>query len=276
MSHPGTNRGSPEELARDPLPLRGRTALVTGASRRGGIGYATARRLAAYGASVVVHHYRPHDAEQPWGSDGLDGVLEGVREALGDPEARVAHLSADLADPEEPERIVSAAVDEFGHLDILVANHARNGGDAALAEVTSEMLDGHWAVDARAPILLAKAFAERHDGRPGGRVLFLTSGQMNGPMPGEVAYASAKAVLAQITPTIAAELGPKGITVNAVNPGPVQTGYIDEELMNRVVPMFMLGRVGETDDPARLLSWLTTDEARWVTGQVISTDGGFG
>ncbi|ASU60887.1 SDR family oxidoreductase [Nocardiopsis dassonvillei] len=277
MAHSGSSPEHPDRdaLSRDPLPLRGRTALVTGASRRGGIGYAVARRLAAYGASVMVHHHQPHDAELPWGSDDLTAVLDGVREVLGDPAARVADVGADMADPEAPRRVVEATVAEFGHLDVLVANHARNGGDATLAEVTLEMLDGHWAVDARAPILLAQAFAARHDGRPGGRVLFMTSGQIRGAMPGEVAYASAKAVLAQITPTVAAELGPRGITVNAVDPGPVQTGYIDEDLMRRVLPGFPAGRVGLPDDPARLLAWLTTDEASWVTGQVISTDGGF-
>lgn len=277
MAHSASSpeRSDRDALSRDPLPLRGRTALVTGASRRGGIGYAVARRLAAYGASVMVHHHQPHDAELPWGSDDLTAVLDGVRAVLGDPAARVADVGADMADPDAPRRVVEATVGEFGHLDVLVANHARNGGDASLAEVTPEMLDGHWAVDARAPILLAQAFAARHDGRPGGRVLFMTSGQIRGAMPGEVAYASAKAVLAQITPTLAAELGPRGITVNAVDPGPVQTGYIDEELMHRVLPAFPAGRVGVPDDPARLLAWLTTDEASWVTGQVISTDGGF-
>ncbi|OOC56352.1 MULTISPECIES: SDR family oxidoreductase [Nocardiopsis] len=273
-SHPAARPGE-DDLSRDPLPLRGRTALVTGASRRGGIGYAVARRLAAHGASVMLHHHRPHDEEMPWGGDDLGEVIDGVRAVLGDPGARVADVGADMADPGSPARVVGAAVAEFGRLDVLVANHARNGGDASLAEVTPDMLDGHWAVDARAPILLAQAFAARHDGRPGGRVLFMTSGQIHGAMPGEVAYASAKAVLAQITPTIAAELGPRGITVNAVDPGPVQTGYIDDELLGHVLPRFPAGRVGVPADPARLLVWLATDEAEWVTGQVISSDGGF-
>lgn len=272
---PEQSPNPPSPLTRDPLPLRGRVALITGASRREGIGYAVARRLAAYGASVMLHHFRPHDESQPWGGDDVEAVAEGVRSVLGDPNARVAHIGADMADPQAPERVVEATVAEFGHLDVLVANHARSGGDGTLAEITAAMLDGHWAVDARSPLLLAQAFAVRHDGRPGGRVLFMTSGQMHGPMAGEVAYASAKGALAQITPTIAAELGPRGITVNTVNPGPVQTGYIEGELLERVMPMFALGRLGEPDDPARLLSWLATDEAAWITGQVISSEGGF-
>lgn len=264
--------------ARDPLPLRGRAALVTGASRRDGIGFATARRLSAFGASVLVHHYRPHDAEQPWGADDLDAVLDGVREVQGDANARVAHVSADMADPVAPARVVDTALAEFGRLDVVVSNHARNGGDAGLADVTPQMLDGHWAVDARSAILLAQAFAARRLAGPvgpGGRLVLMTSGQMHGGMPGEIAYVAAKGALAQLAPTLAVELGPKGITVNVVNPGPVPTGYMSEDDIEQLTPEFALGRMAATDDPARLVAWLATDEASWVTGQVISADGGF-
>ncbi|WP_230480211.1 SDR family oxidoreductase [Nocardiopsis kunsanensis] len=80
---------------------------------------------------------------------------------------------------------------------------------------------------------------------------------------------------AQLAPTLAAELSPKGITVNVVNPGPVPTGYMSEDDIAQVTPEFALGRMASTDDPACLVAWLTTDEASWVTGQVISADGGF-
>ncbi|MFC4561751.1 SDR family oxidoreductase [Nocardiopsis mangrovi] len=264
------------ELARDPLPLRGRSALVTGASRRAGIGYAVARRLAAYGADVMCHHHRAHDEDQPWGGDDLGAVLAGVREAAGPGGGRVADIGADMADPGAPREVVDAAVAAFGRLDILVCNHARSGGDAALAGVTAGMLDAHYAVDARSPLLLAQAFAARHDdGREGGRVVFMTSGQGQGPMPGEVAYAAAKGALAAITLTIAEELADRRITVNTVNPGPVQTGYLTEDAWRWLRPMFPAGRYGFPDDPARLIAWLATDEARWITGQVIDTEGGF-
>ena len=187
---------TPADLARDPLPLQGRVALVTGVSRRDGIGFAIARRLAAYGASVVVHHFRPHDAAHPWGADDLQAVLDGVRAAQRGEGAALVDVDADLADPLAPERVMRAAVDAFAHVDVLVCNHARGGGDGALGELDAAMLDGHYAVNTRSSILLAQAFAAQHDGRAGGRIVFMTSGQGLGPLPGEVAYAAAKGALA--------------------------------------------------------------------------------
>ncbi|HWM07435.1 MAG TPA: SDR family oxidoreductase [Actinophytocola sp.] len=262
------------DLGRDPLPLRGRVALVTGASRRVGIGYATARRLATYGASVFVHHFVPHDAAQPWGADpgGPAAVVEGVTEALADPDASVRHLSTDLATPEGPEQLVSAAVAAFGQLDVVVCNQARSGGDGPLSTMDAAKLDAHWAVNTRASILLARSFAAL--GGPG-RIVFLTSGQDLGPMRDEVAYAASKGALTSITATLADELADIGITVNTVNPGPVDTGYAPPDLVAAVATRFPSGRWGEPDDPARLIAWLVTDEARWVTGQVINTEGGF-
>lgn len=171
--------------------------------------------------------------------------------------------------------VVERAVDEFGHVDVLVCNHARSGGDGALGELTAEMLDAHWAVNTRSSLLLAQAFAAQHDGRPGGWVVLMTSGQGLGPMPGEVAYAASKAALAGITVTLADQLADAGVTLNTVNPGPVDTGYLTPEIAAQVAPMFPLGRRGEPDDPARLVEWLVSDEGRWMTGQVLHTEGGF-
>ena len=266
-----------DQLRRDPLPLRGRAALVTGVSRRAGIGYAVARRLAALGASLFLHHYAPHDRDQPWGDDpgGADAVLAGVRSALADADASVHHLELDLALPEAPARLIEAAADAFGHLDILVCNHARSGGDGPLGTLDADMLDAHWAVNTRSTILLTQAFAARHDGRPGGRVIFMTSGQDLGPMTGEVAYAASKGALASITKTLADQLADQQITLNAVNPGPVDTGYAPPEAYEAVRRHFPQQRWGVPDDPARLIAWLVTDEAAWITGQVINSEGGF-
>ena len=273
---------TPDQLRRDPLPLRGRVALVTGVSRRAGIGYAIARRLAGLGASLVIHHYAPHDRDQPWGADpgGIEAVIGSVTEALAGPDAAVWQQEADLSDPDSPSRLVESAAATSRFLDILICNHARSGGDGPLGTLTAEMLDAHWAVNTRASILLAQAFAAQHeDSRPGGRIVFMTSGQDLGPMTGEVAYAASKGALASITQTLADQLAERGITVNTVNPGPVDTGYAafaDQPEAHEIVRRhFPSGRWGTPDDPARLIAWLVTDEAAWITGQVINTEGGF-
>jgi 3-oxoacyl-[acyl-carrier protein] reductase len=267
----------PDQLRRDPLPLRGRVAMVTGVSRRAGIGYAVARRLAALGASLFLHHYAPHDRAQPWGADpgGTEAVLRGVTEALAGGGASVTHAEADLADPAAPAALIDTAVAASGHLDILVCNHARSGDDGPLGTLTAAMLDAHWAANTRSSILLAQAFAARHDGRPGGRIVFMTSGQDLGPMTPEVAYAASKGALASITRTLADHLADRSITLNAVNPGPVDTGYATPEARETVRRRFPQRRWGTPDDPARLIAWLVTDEAAWVTGQVINSEGGF-
>lgn len=268
---------------RDRLPLAGRTVLVTGVSRRVGIGHAIACRAADYGASIVAHHYRPHDVSQPWGADDVEAVMASIRSHLIGP-AQLIDVPADLAAPGEPARVVEQAAATAGHLDALVCNQAMSSPDGPLSEMTEAVLDAHWAVDARASILLAQAFAAQEvfaapvppgPGRRRGAIVFLTSGQGLGPLPGEIAYAAAKAAIAGVTLTISEELIDAGITVNTVNPGPVDTGYLTEEIRQATAAMFPQGRWGEPDDAARLITWLLTDEARWITGQVISSEGGF-
>ena len=266
-----------DQLRRDPLPLSGRTALVTGVSRRAGIGYAVARRLAALGASLFLHSYPPHDRDQPWGEDpgGPQAVTRGVHDAVADADAHVRSMPLDLALPGAPAELIDAAATACGHLDILVCNHARSGGDGPLGALDAQMLDAHWAVNTRSTILLTQAFAAQHDARPGGRVIFMTSGQDLGPMTGEVAYAASKGALASITRTLADQLADQRITLNAVNPGPVDTGYASPEAYEAVRRHFPLQRWGVPDDPARLIAWLVTDDAAWITGQVINSEGGF-
>jgi 3-oxoacyl-[acyl-carrier protein] reductase len=244
-----------------------RVAVVTGVSRRAGIGFAIARRLIDAGARVFAHHHVPHDLQRPWGGDSIEAVLA----ELGG----VADLGGDLVDAGAPERLMAAAVEAFGHVDVLVCNHASSGPDGGLGELTADMLDAHYAVNTRASLLLVQAFAAQHDGRPGGRVVLMTSGQNLGPMRGEIAYAASKGALAAITTTLSDTLIDRGITVNCVNPGPVDTGWATPELFEAVKNRLPLGRWGEPDDPARLIAWLVSDEGRWVTGQVLNSEGGF-
>ena len=279
------------------LPLAGRTALVTGVSRRRGIGFAVACELARLGASVFTHHFAPHDAEQPWGADDLTAVADGVRAHLT-PGARHGDAGADLADPAQADVLVDRAAELTGDLDILVCNHARSGSDGPLLAMDAARLDAHWATNARSAILLTAAFARRlappdtaaSSGAASARrraedapkVVWLTSGQMHGAMRGEVAHATSKAALAGVTATVAGELIDQGIILNTVTPGPVNTGYLDADAAERTPEelaalgsMFPGGRFGEPDDPARLIAWLVSDAGRWVVGQVLSTEGGF-
>jgi len=255
------------------LPLEGRVALVTGVSRRRGIGYAVAARLAQMGASLFVHHWSPHDADQPWGADPVEDVLAGLRDQLRGG-ARLGDAALDLADQGAPQRLVEQAGDELGHLDVLVCNQAQSGDDGPLDEVEPTQLERHWRVDALATILLTQAFAAQHDGRDGGRVVWMTSGQGQGPMSHQLGYAAAKAMLAGLTLSVADDLAGRAILLNTVNPGPVNTGYLDDA-PPALAAAFPQGRLGEPEDPARLIGWLVSDEGRWVVGQVLSSEGGF-
>ncbi|MDA0162953.1 SDR family oxidoreductase [Solirubrobacter ginsenosidimutans] len=243
-----------------------RTALITGVSRRAGIGFAIARRLIADGVTVFVHHYVPHDRDRPWGADHMPAVLA----LLGSP----PDAAFDLAVPGAPAGLMEVAVEALGHVDILICNHASSGPDGDLSAVTDEMLDHHYAVNTRASLMLVQAFAAQHDGRPGGRVVLMTSGQNLGPMRGQIAYATSKGALAAITATLSDTLIDRGITVNCVNPGPVDTGWPAPDVRAAVGERMPLGWA-EPDDPARLIAWLVSEEGRWVTGQVLNSEGGF-
>jgi 3-oxoacyl-[acyl-carrier protein] reductase len=253
-------------------PLAGRVALVTGAGRRIAIGAAIARRLCADGAAVLVHSWSAHDAEQPWGADkgGPEALVDELRSRGG----RVEHVSADLADPAAPAALVASARRAFGRLDILVANHARSS-EQGLEELTAAEIDLTYAVNTRATLLLVKAFAAQHDGRPGGRVVLFTSGQYHGAMPNELPYIASKAALHQLTPSLAVHLVPRGITVNCVDPGPNDTGWADDATRAAVAARHPAGRWSTPADAARAVAWLAGDEADWITGQVLASDGGW-
>jgi 3-oxoacyl-[acyl-carrier protein] reductase len=267
-------------------PLAGRGALVTGVSRRAGIGYAIVRRLRELGAHVYVHGFEPHDGEAvktasraPRGRSPQEGEPhdgEAVKTAaLAAELGAVAHGEHDFADPDAPAACVDDAAAAVGHVDILVANHAMSC-DQDLEQLEAAAIDATLAVNVRASLLLTKAFAARHDdSRPGGRVILFTSGQNLEPMTRELPYAASKGALFAITASLAAHLAPRGILVNAINPGPTDTGWATPELTRHELRRLPLGRWGSPDDAARLVGWLATDDAAWITGQVLTSDGGF-
>lgn len=253
-------------------PLRGRVALVTGVSRRRGIGFAVADRLAALGADVCIQGLPDADAARSWGAD--EGGLPGLVRELERRGTRIAAVEADLAEPDAPASVLARAGEALGHVDALVANHTHWSG-GALEDLTAREIDRHLAVNVRGSLLLVQAFAARHDGRKGGRVVLLISGQHRGPMSGELAYVASKGALHQLTASLAAHLAGRGITVNAVNPGATDTGWAGPELYGELLRRFPQGRWGEPEDAARLIAWLAGDDAQWITAQVIDSTGGF-
>ncbi len=250
-----------------------RVAIVTGVSRRAGIGFAIARVLLADGFRVLIHSWGEHDAAQPHGAD--PGGIEAVIAGLGGLGERLAHVEADFLDPAAPGRVVEMAYEQFGAVDVLVANHARSS-DGGLEAVTAQELDAAWAVNARAVVLLVQAFARCHEpGRPHGRVVLFTSGQHLEPMPWTLPYAISKGAVHQMTATLADALADDGITVNALNPGPVDTGWPSDELRAALTPAFPAGRWGRPEDVAEVVRWLVSAPSGWMTGQVINAEGGF-
>jgi 3-oxoacyl-[acyl-carrier protein] reductase len=252
--------------------LRGRVALVTGVGRQRGIGSAVCRALASRGADVVFSYWRAYDSEAPWASaEDEPGSLLGELRAAG---VRAEGVEVDLSLPDSAWHLLDGAEEALGRPSVLVNVAAYSTRDG-FEELDAETLDAHYAVNVRAMALLSVEFARRYPGGAGGRIVNFSSGQSLGPMPEELAYAATKGAIEAFTRTLAVEVGHKGITVNAVNPGPTDTGWISEELEQELIGRFPLGRIGQPEDAARLVAFLASDEAAWITGQIINSEGGF-
>lgn len=263
------------QMRREVYPLKGHRIFITGVSRRQGIGYAVARQAAAWGASIIIHHYQPHDLEQPWGGDDLQQVFEGIAAELID-DAFFYQISGDFCEVKTPTEVFQQINRDCGQIDALVCNHALSGSDGSIGELTGNMLDKHWAVNTRSTLLLTQEFAKQHKNKAkNGKIIYMTSGQLLGPMPGEIAYAAAKGALAEVTLTVSNQLIHQRINLNTVNPGPVDTGYLDKETQQKVQAMFPQGKIGMPEDSAQLIVWLLSKDADWIAGQVINSEGGF-
>jgi 3-oxoacyl-[acyl-carrier protein] reductase len=232
-------------------------ALITGVSRRRGIAAAVAERLRSDGLSVATAGWTPYDTENHAGID----------------EQTEIDLQFDLGDPTAPANLITAAEGAVGPLSALVIAHTYDKGGGVF-EQTAEEIDRHMAVNVRGSLLLLRAFAERlRDPRRLGRVVIFTSGP---PQSGAIAYGASKGALEWITYSAATELGPHGVTVNAINPGPNQTGWMSPEIEREAAQRNPLGRAGQPQDAAALVSFLLSEDARFINGQAITSDGGHG
>ena len=242
--------------------LDGKTALITGGGT--GIGRVTAELLAASGCRVLIGGRR----EQP-----LRSVAEGSA-------GMIAWVRMDVAEPADRERMLAAAKSRFGSLDILI-NNAAASVTADFDAQDAKQIRGQIEVNLVAPMLLI------HEALPllrhGGSIVNVTSAgarYQGMPPAGMAPYAASKAGLNQLTRVLATELGPKGIRVNAVAPGLTDTEIAAEAVGNEayaeaLVQITPLGRVGQPGDVARVIVFLVSDAAAWVTGQVVDASGGF-
>jgi 3-oxoacyl-[acyl-carrier protein] reductase len=254
--------------------LSGQVALVTGASRLRGIGAAICHALAARGADIAFSHWRPYDAAFPW--SGAPSEPEELAAALAGLGVRAVPIECDLSAADAPGRLLDESDAQLGPVSILVNNAAYSTHDG-YQHLDAATIDAHYAVNQRATMLLSAEFARRFEPGAGrlGRIINLTSGQSLGPMPDELAYGATKGAIEAFTRSLAPAVAAKGITVNAVNPGPTDSGWISPELRQELLPQFPMGRLGEPADAARLVAWLAGPDAGWVTGQVIHSEGGF-
>lgn len=284
--------------------LGGQVVLVTGANH--GIGAATAEAFAAEGASVFLTYLR---LTREAAAEGLavvkgsaspgealyrhrqalsaDGVVRAIRERGGRAEA----WEADLADPATIPRLFDRAEAAFGPVQVLVNNAAhcapdtfipmaRSGvggsaGGFAMSTIAAEGHDRHFVVNSRAVALMMAEYARRHVERGAcwGRIVNLSTDGAAG-FPGEISYGASKHALESYSRAAASELGQFGVTVNVVAPGPIQTGYITPEVERREVARIPLGRIGRPEDVADAIVFLASEQARWVTGQLLYVGGG--
>lgn len=287
--------------------LEGKVALITGGNNPFGIGAAIARTFASHGTKVFIHYFRQatkiSDNEQnvrESQNPGLefflkqqvktaDEVLASIRDAGGNAKS----WEGDLREPENVHRLFEQAEKAFGQVDILVNNAAEYIPDTFLpfnilgekAEVWEEgpitstideaSHDRHFAVNSRAVALLMSKFAGRiiEKQKRWGRIINISADCALGA-PMEISYRASKYALESYSRSAAAELGPHGITVNIVSPGPVQSGYIPSEAERELITDIPLKRIGRPEDIANAVVFFASKQAAWITGQLLFVHGG--
>ncbi|WP_431869609.1 SDR family oxidoreductase [Nocardiopsis eucommiae] len=243
-------------------------ALVTGVGRTVGIGAAIARRLAASGWDVARTQWTPYDDRMPWGVE--HGATDTVGAELTGLGAATVAVEADLADPGTPTRVLDEVEQRLGPVRALVMCHCESV-DSGLLDTTVESFDRHFAVNARASWLLVREFARRFHGEHGsGRIIALTSDHVVHNLP----YGASKGALDRIVLASARELAHLGVTANVINPGPVDTGWMPDQVRDACTAHTPLGRLGTPRDTAHLVDFLCSPQGGWINGQLLNSDGG--
>jgi len=244
--------------------LTGRAALITGSSR--GIGRAIALQLARQGASIAVNYLRNEDAAKD------------VQATIRSYEGQAVLLQGDVSDPEQAERVVDMAHDAFGRLDILV-NNAGFNRDTLILRMSVQDWDEVMATNLRAAFLCTKATLRYMLKQRWGRIVNIGSVSGIAGNAGQANYAAAKAGLIGFTKAIAREMGSRSITANVVAPGLVLTElteHIPQQVIDIAMERIFVGRVGTPEDIAACVAFLASEEASYISGQVIPVDGGLG
>ena len=246
-----------------------RTALLTGVGRRRGIAAAIARGLAADGYDLALNYHDPYDRRVLGEATDVDQLAAELR-AQG---RRVELLPGDLEDPAVAPQLVASARQALGPLGVLVTCHCESV-DSSILDTTVESFDRHYAVNVRATWLLLKAFAEQvtpGTDTPGGAMIALTSDHTVDNLP----YGATKGALDRLVLAGTHELADRGLRTNVINPGPIDTGWMDEGVRRACAEQTPGGELGSTDTVADLVRFLVSERGAWIRGQLLLSNGGF-